>query len=172
MGEDSTGAGANGVDDGSRDAVRVRIAVRADVPAMVRLLADDALGAAREQLDGAIVAEYRDAFDAVDRQPGNELLVAELGGVVVGCLQLTVMAGLSRRGATRALVEGVRVAAQLRGRGIGATMMRVAMERARAHGATVMQLTSDASRIDARRFYERLGFVASHIGMKRSLLDR
>jgi ribosomal protein S18 acetylase RimI-like enzyme len=160
------------VDDVFREAVQVRVAVRADVPAIVHLLADDALGAAREQLDGSIAAEYWEAFDAIIRQPGNELLVAERDGVVVGCVQLTVMAGLSRRGATRAQVEGVRVAAHMRGRGIGALIMRVAMERARARGATVMQLTSDASRTDARRFYERLGFVSSHIGMKRSLADR
>ncbi|MEP7381426.1 MAG: GNAT family N-acetyltransferase [Gemmatimonadota bacterium] len=159
------------MDEESRNSVHVRVAERADVPVIVRLLVDDALGAGREQLDGLVAPDYWVAFDAIAGQPGNELLVAELDGVVVGCLQLTLIAGFSRRGATRAQVEGVRVAAQQRSRGIGATLMRVAMERARAQGATLMQLTSDASRERARRFYEGLGFVASHVGMKRSLID-
>ncbi len=101
----------------------------------------------------------------------TELLVAELDEEVVGCLQLTLSAGLRRRGATRAQVEGVRVAAQQRSRGIDATLMRLAMERARAPGATFMQLTSDASRSRACQFSEGLGVVASHVGMKRSLVD-
>ena len=149
--------------------VRVRPARRADLPAVVRLLADDPLGAAREQPGEPLAQAYWDAFDAMAAQRGNELLVAETEGEVAGCLQLTVIAGLSRTGMTRAQLEGVRVSARHRGRGIGELLVRAAIERARAQGCRLVQLTTDRTRVDAQRFYERLGFEPSHVGMKLTL---
>ena len=149
--------------------VRVRRAERPDVPAIVRLLADDVLGATRELVGEPLAAVYWDAFDAMSRQPGNEYLVAELDGEIVGCLQLTIIAGISRAGLTRAQLEGVRVSAAHRGHKIGEQLVRAAVERAREHGCRLVQLTTDRSRVDAQRFYDRLGFVASHVGMKLTL---
>lgn len=149
--------------------VHVRPARRADVPAIVGLLADDPIGATREQPGEPLAQAYWDAFDAVAAQGGNEILVAEVDGEVAGCLQLTVVPGLSRTGATRGQLEGVRVSARHRGHGIGASLIHAAIERAREQGCRLVQLTTDRARPDARRFYERLGFEASHIGMKRTL---
>ena len=155
--------------DTASSRVEVRTATRADVPAVVRLLADDALGATRELPGEPLAQTYWDAFDAMTAQRGNELLVADDGGEVVGCLQLTIIPGLSRAGMTRAQLEGVRVSARHRGRGIGETLVRAAVERARAEGCGLVQLTTDTRRPDARRFYERLGFEATHVGMKLAL---
>lgn len=138
-----------------------------DVPAIVRLLADDALGAARESASD--VAPYEKAFAALIAQKGNAVIVGDNRGEVVACLQLTIVPGVSRRGATRAFIEGVRVAAKLRGKGVGEALVKHAIDNARAAGCRVVQLTSDKSRLDAHRFYERLGFNASHIGMKLEL---
>lgn len=150
-------------------AVTIRPATRADVPAVVRLLADDPLGALREAVTEPLPAAYWSAFDALTRQAGNTLLIAECDGTVVGCLQLTLLPGLSHQGMTRGQIEGVRVSAAMRGRRIGEALVLEAEQRARAAGAGVMQLTSDASRTDAHRFYARLGYAASHVGMKRKL---
>lgn len=149
--------------------IEVRLARRADVPALVHLLADDPIGAMREQAGEPLAQEYWNAFDAIEAQAGNEVLVAEVAGEVAGCLQLTVIPGLSRTGMTRGQIEGVRVSARHRGRGIGELLIRAAMDRARGHGCGLLQLTTDRTRTDAQRFYERLGFEASHIGMKLSL---
>jgi len=143
-----------------------RKARRTDVPAIVRMLADDLLGAARERCTDPLPDGYWKAFEALDRDPNQELVVAERDGDVVGCLQLTFIPGLSRQGMTRALVEAVRVDAACRGAGIGRRMMAWAIERARQRGCGMIQLTSDKSRTDAHRFYEALGFVRSHEGMK------
>lgn len=143
-----------------------RIATRADVPAIVALLADDRLGKGRET---AGPDAYLAAFDAISANPMHQLIVGELGGQVMACAQLTLLHGLSRGGARRALVEAVRVAAPLRGQGYGAALMADCEARARAAGAAVLQLTTDRSRLDAHRFYERLGFEASHLGMKKVL---
>jgi ribosomal protein S18 acetylase RimI-like enzyme len=151
--------------------VRVRRATRADLPAIVRLLADDPLGATRERSVDPLPDAYGAAFDAIEAQAGNEVLVAELAGVVVGCAQLTVIPGLSRLGMMRGQLEGVRVSASHRGQRIGETLIEAAIARARAAGCGLVQLTTDVSRPEARRFYERLGFVASHVGMKRTLAD-
>jgi ribosomal protein S18 acetylase RimI-like enzyme len=145
---------------------RVRLARRADVPAIVRLLADDPLGATREQPGEPLAQAYWDAFDAIAAQGGNELFVADAAGEVVGCLQLTVIPGLSRTGMTRGLLEGVRVSARYRGQGVGESLVRAAVERSRELGCRLVQLTTDRTRADAQRFYERLGFEASHVGMK------
>lgn len=146
--------------------VAIRPARREEVPAIVALLADDPIGRGREAPGNPLPAAYWQAFDDIAAQPGNLLLVAEIAGAVVGCLQLTMIPGLSRRGAKRAQVEGVRVAASRRGQGIGERLLRHAITVARDDGCALVQLTSDIRRPDARRFYERLGFVASHIGLK------
>jgi ribosomal protein S18 acetylase RimI-like enzyme len=151
------------------DGVTFRVAAEHDLPAIVRMLADDELGEARETFAEPLPATYRDAFEAMQAQGGNEYLLAELDGAVAGCLQLTVIPGLSRRGMRRAQIEGVRVAAGFRGRGVGEALFRHAIQRAREAGCGLVQLTTDKARPDALRFYERLGFEASHEGMKLAL---
>jgi ribosomal protein S18 acetylase RimI-like enzyme len=143
-----------------------RLAERWDVPAIVRLLADDALGAKRERAEDPLPASYYRAFDAMAAQAGNEMIVGEVDGRVVACLQLSITHGLSRQGRARATIEAVRVDRDLRGRKLGEHLVTFAMERARAAGVGTVQLTTDKSRKDAHRFYERLGFKASHEGMK------
>jgi ribosomal protein S18 acetylase RimI-like enzyme len=150
--------------------IAFRTATESDLPAIVALLADDVLGAGREQPENPLPQGYRDGFAAMSRQADNEFMLAVDGdGAILGCLQLTLIAGLSRVGLKRAQIECVRVAAAARGRGVGAAMMREAIARARTAGCRIVQLASDASRADAHRFYERLGFVASHVGMKLGL---
>jgi GNAT superfamily N-acetyltransferase len=149
--------------------LEIRPATRDDVPAIVAMLADDPLGAAREDLGDP--QTYDAAYDRVVADPGQHLVVAERGGSIVGTLQLSVIPGLSRRGATRSIIEGVRVARDERGSGIGTELVTWAVEESRRLGCTLVQLTSDASRTDARRFYERLGFAASHVGFKLQLDD-
>lgn len=151
------------------DPAAIRSARREEVPAIVALLADDPIGSGREEPADPLPAAYWQAFDEMAAQPGNMILVAEAGGAVVGCLQLTMIPGLSRRGTKRAQIEGVRVAASHRGAGVGERLVRHAIFLARENGCGLVQLTSDNARIDARRFYERLGFAASHVGMKLSL---
>lgn len=157
--------------DAAAPGVRLRTARREDVPAIVALHAADVLGASRE--DAADLAPYLAAFDAIAAAPGCDLLVAEdaATGAVVGCLELVLTPGLTHRGALKATLEGVQVAAQHRGRGIGAALVRHALDLARARGATKVALTSHRTRADAHRFYERLGFAGTHLGMKRDLLD-
>jgi len=152
------------------DAITLRPARREDVPAIVALLADDPLGRERETDSDPLPAAYGRAFDDIAAQGGNFLIVAERGGAeIVGCLQLTVIPGLSRHGMRRGLIEAVRVAAACRGLGLGERLVGRAIEIARAEGCGLVQLTSDQSRADAHRFYERLGFVASHLGFKLAL---
>ena len=160
---------ADASQDGDENQVSFRLARADDVPAIVAMLADDPLGAARESVGEPLDEGYRTAFEAVEASPDNELIVAESGGAVVGCLQLTIIPGLPRRGALRGQIESVRVGRDARGGGVGARMIDWALARARTRGCEIVQLTSDASRTDARQFYERLGFVASHIGLKRSV---
>lgn len=140
-----------------------------DVPAIIAMLADDALGKARERPGLPLETSYLDAFAAIDGSPNQLLAVAEQDGTVIGSLQLTFIPGLSRRGSWRCLVEAVRVAAHLRGTGIGARFMHWAIEEARRRNCRMIQLTTDKSRRDAHRFYERLGFKATHEGMKLEL---
>ena len=149
--------------------IAIRRAYRADLPAIVALLADDPLGRQREDNSDPLPEAYGRAFDDMARQGGNLQLVAETADAVVGCLQLTVIPGLSRRGMKRGLIEAVRVSAARRGLGIGEQLVRHAIEIARAEGCGLVQLTSDRSRPDAHRFYKRLGFVASHVGLKLDL---
>lgn len=151
------------------DELIIRRASAEDLPAIVRMLADDPLGKTRERYAEPLPEAYLKAFADVEAQKGNEILVAEIGGRVAGCLQLTMIPGLSRLGMLRAQIEGVRVDESRRGEGIGEKLFQDAIERARKAGCGLVQLTTDASRPDAHRFYERLGFVASHVGMKLSL---
>lgn len=146
--------------------IAIREARRDDLPRVVALLADDPLGAARELPSEPLAPAYAAAFDAMAAQGGNVLLVAVAGDELVGCLQLIVIPGLSRAGMLRGQIEGVRVSSAHRGRRIGERLVEAAIERARDAGCGLVQLTSDASRADAHRFYERLGFAATHVGMK------
>ena len=143
--------------------VEIRRATADDVPAIVAMLADDPLGAKRERPGDAA---YAAAFKEIDADPRQVLVVAAAGASVVGTLQLTFIPGLSRLGATRALIEAVRVRSDQRGDGLGGRLIQWAVDTARERGAAMVQLTTDASRTDAHRFYERLGFQASHVGMK------
>ena len=147
-------------------ALTFRPVTRADVPAVVALLADDVLGRGRESAE---LAPYLAAFDAMQAEGGNQLIVGEAGDQVLATYQLTVISGLSLSAARRAQIEAVRVDASLRGQGAGAALMADAEARSRAAGASLMQLTSNASRTDAHRFYERLGYAPSHIGFKKPL---
>lgn len=144
----------------------LRRATREDLPAIVALLADDVLGAQRERPGLPLAPGYAQAFDAIERDPNCELLVACRDGRVVGTMQLDYTPGLSRQGAWRATIEAVRVASPERSKGTGRAMIEWALERAHARGCRVVQLSTDRSRVDAHRFYEKLGFVASHLGMK------
>lgn len=143
-----------------------RKARREDLPAIVRLLADDPLGAKRERYEHPLPQSYARAFDAIDTDPNNELVVACLDDEVVGVLQLTFIPYLTYQGGWRALIEAVRVDARHRSRGLGRTMFEWAIARSRKRGCIMVQLTTDKVRADAKRFYESLGFVASHEGMK------
>ncbi|MGW0196053.1 N-acetyltransferase family protein [Nonomuraea sp. NPDC003201] len=147
--------------------VLFREARKEDVPAIVAMLADDHLGATREGDPGD--ERYLAAFERIDANPYDELIVAEQDGEVVGTMQLTYLAGLSRLGAERCQIEAVRVAAAARGQGLGGRMIKWAVDRARERGCVIVQLTSDKSRTDAHRFYDNLGFAASHEGYKLSL---
>jgi GNAT superfamily N-acetyltransferase len=150
--------------------VVLRRAGRQDVPAIVALIAADQLGATRDGVrDQGDLEAYEAAFVAIDADPAHTLLVAESAGAVVGTMQLSFLPGLARRGALRAQIEAVRVAESTRGSGLGAAMMRWAIDEARRRGCALVQLTSDKSRTDAHRFYERLGFVSTHEGMKLKL---
>lgn len=146
-----------------------RDARRDEVPAIVRLLADDPLGATRERPGETVAETYWAAFDAIARDPNNRLIVAEDDGAVVGCLQLTFIHGLTYAGGLRAQIEGVRVAASHRGRGLGRQLFDWAIAEARRRGVRLVQLTTNKARTDALRFYENLGFTASHEGMKLDL---
>lgn len=146
--------------------VTLRRARREDVRAIVAMLADDALGGSREDVSDPLPQAYADAFEDMARDPNNRLLIAEKDGAIVGTLQVTFIRGLSRRGMRRALVEAVRVASGHRGQGLGEAIMQAVIALARSEGCAMVQLTTDKSRKDAHRFYERLGFVTSHEGMK------
>ncbi len=146
-----------------------REATAADLPAIVAMLADDPLGAKREDLSEPLNQGYLDAFHAMVAEANQHLVVAEEGGAIVGTYQLSFIPGLSNRGAWRAQVEGVRVRADRRSSGVGAAMMQHAMALSRDKGCRVLQLTTDKSRKDAHRFYERLGFKGSHEGYKLTL---
>ncbi|MEU1359337.1 GNAT family N-acetyltransferase [Micromonospora zamorensis] len=147
--------------------VTYREAVRADLPAVIALLADDVLGKARDftEVDEA----YERAFADISADPRNQLIVAEQGAELVGCLQITYIPGLGRHGSERSLIESVRVRSDRRGQGLGRELMIWAVDQARQRGCALVQLTTDKTRGDTHRFYLSLGFVASHEGMKLAL---
>lgn len=141
-----------------------RPAKREDLQVIVRMLADDVLGQTRES--GEVEPAYVDALEAVESDARNQQVVAELDGQIVGTLQLTFIPGLSFRGGERAQIEGVRIASEYRGRGIGRAMIEWAISAARSRGCRMVQLTTNKQRSDAVRFYSDLGFEATHEGMK------
>ena len=145
--------------------VTIRRARRDDVGRIVAMLGDDRLGAARERIEDPLPPCYFRAFEAVERDANIRLVVAEEGGAVVGCLQLCILPGLSSQGAARALIEDVRVAGDRRSRGIGEQLVQWAVAEARAGGCRLVELLTHHTRIDAQRFYKRLGFAPSHVGM-------
>ncbi|MBY0279267.1 GNAT family N-acetyltransferase [Candidatus Binatia bacterium] len=149
----------------------VRAATAEDLPAIVALLRDDDLGATRERAAGSAdaLAPYRDAFAEIAADPRHEVLVLDVGGAVAGVLQLSFLRCLTHEGGRRAQIEGVRVDRARRGGGLGRILIEDAVRRARERGCHLVQLTTDRRRQDALVFYERLGFVASHHGMKLDL---
>ncbi|MEV4147254.1 GNAT family N-acetyltransferase [Amycolatopsis sp. NPDC049691] len=145
----------------------IRRARRDDIGAIVRMLADDQLGATRD--DPGDLEPYLRAFEDIDADPNQFLVVLTFDDEPVGTLQLTVIPGLARRGALRGQIEAVRIHADHRGSGLGADLVRWAIDESRRRGCALVQLTSDVARTDAHRFYERLGFVPSHTGFKLKL---
>ena len=149
--------------------ISIRRAIEADVAAIVAMLADDALGRAREDGTLPLAQAYLDAFAAIDGDPNQFLAVMTDGDEIIGTLQITFIAGLSLRGAWRGQIEAVRVASSRRGEGLGQRLLEWAIDKCRERGCRIVQLTTNKSRTDAHRFYERLGFKASHIGYKLEL---
>ncbi|MBZ6229591.1 GNAT family N-acetyltransferase [Streptomyces olivaceus] len=147
--------------------LEIRPTTAADIPAVVAMLADDPLGAQRESPDD--LAPYLAALERLSSDPNQHVVVAVRDERVVGTLQLTVVPGLSRRGATRSIIEGVRIHTGERGSGLGTQLIEWAVDESRRQGCHLVQLTSDNTRTDAHRFYERLGFSASHTGFKLQL---
>jgi ribosomal protein S18 acetylase RimI-like enzyme len=146
--------------------VTIRRARRDDVAAIVRMLADDPLGSARERIEDPLPPPYFRAFEALENTAGIQLMVAEDGdGAVVGCLQLCILPGLSSQGASRGLIEDVRVDARCRSRGIGEQLVQWALTEARGRECKLVELLTHHTRVDAQRFYKRLGFQPSHVGM-------
>ena len=150
-------------------AIAIRKAAAADVAAIVSMLADDALGAQREDASLPLRDSYRNAFAAIDADPNQLLAVVEHDGEIIGCMQISFIPGLSRMGMWRGQIESVRIASHIRGGGIGRQMIGWAIEQCRERGCGLVQLTTDKSRSDALRFYQSLGFTDSHDGLKLSL---
>ncbi|MEJ5021925.1 GNAT family N-acetyltransferase [Ochrobactrum vermis] len=150
-------------------AITIRKAVSGDLAAIVAMLADDALGARREDAGLPLRDSYRSAFAAIDADPNQLLAVVEHDGEIIGCMQISFIPGLSRRGMWRGQIESVRIASHIRGGGIGRQMIAWAIERCRERDCGLVQLTTDKSRSDALRFYQSLGFTDSHEGLKLSL---
>ncbi|MBA2807492.1 GNAT family N-acetyltransferase [Streptomyces sp. KM273126] len=144
--------------------LEIRPAVTDDVPDIVAMLADDPLGAQRESPND--LTPYLTALERISGDPNQHLVVAVREGRVVGTLQLTIIPGLSRKGATRSVIEGVRIHTDERGSGLGTRLIQWAIDTSQRQDCQLVQLTSDATRTDAHRFYERLGFEASHVGFK------
>ena len=149
--------------------MKFRIAIQNDLETLVSMLGDDELGNQREDLSIPLNQQYLDVFKAIDDDPHNELLVVEFNTHIVGMLQLTYIPYLTHIGTWRCLIEGVRIHAEYRGRGIGEKMFEYAISRAKQKHCRLVQLTSDKRRPDAIRFYEKLGFKASHEGFKLAL---
>lgn len=153
----------------TRPNIRFRLAKRADLPSIVRLLVDDDLGSQRERYEDPLPEAYYSAFEQLKSDPNHELIVTERNGEVIGTLHLMFLPSISFQGGLRAQIESVRVDKQFQNQGIGGAMMQWSIHRAKRRGAHVVQLTTHKSRLDAHRFYERLGFKGTHVGMKLSL---
>ena len=149
--------------------IEFRRAQASDLPDIVAMLADDPLGAGREDASLPLARGYVDAFNAIDADPNQLLAVAVDGAEVIGTLQITFLAGLSHKGAWRGQIEAVRIASHRRSGGIGRQMIEWAIGKCRARGCSLVQLTTVRSRADAHRFYEDLGFTGSHLGYKKTL---
>ncbi|MEU6498004.1 GNAT family N-acetyltransferase [Streptomyces californicus] len=147
--------------------LEIRPVTAADLAPVVAMLADDPLGAQRESPDD--LTPYEEALQRLTDDPNQHVVVAVREGRVVGTLQLTIVPGLSRRGATRSIIEGVRIHGDERGSGLGTQLIQWAVDESRRQDCRLVQLTSDVTREDAHRFYERLGFTASHVGFKLAL---
>jgi N-acetylglutamate synthase-like GNAT family acetyltransferase len=146
--------------------ITIRHARRDDVGVIVAMLADDPLGSGRERLEDPLPASYFRAFEALEHASHIQLVVAEdEDGAVIGCLQLCILPGLSSQGASRGLIEDVRVATHCRSRGVGEKIVQWAVAEARAKGCALVELLTHSTRVDAQRFYARLGFQPSHVGM-------
>src|SRR5699024_11101573 len=146
--------------------MEIRQAKKSDLQSIVDLLADDALESPRERFEEPLPTVYHDAFAAIESQDGNQIIVAVDNQKVIGCLQLTIIPGLARQGMKRAQIEGVRIDRNYRGRRIGENLFKEAISIAKSEHCGMVQLTTDKQRNDAHRFYEKLGFSASHEGMK------
>lgn len=146
--------------------MNLRLATKLDVNGIRALLGDDKLGQSREDMSDDGLQKYLTAFEAIANSPDNELWVAEQGGKIIGTWQVTYIPYLSRGGNTRCLIEAVRTAGECRGQGIGRQMMEFALDQARHRGCQLAQLTTDKTRNDAHRFYQKLGFQSTHEGMK------
>lgn len=146
--------------------LKFRQATREDLPEIVRMLADDFLGAQRERYENPLPKIYIKAFEEIEADKNNELIVAETGGEIVGALQITFTPSISFQGGKRATIESVRVDEKYRGCGIGKELMLWAIERAKREDCHILQLTTNSERADAHRFYENLGFKGTHLGMK------
>jgi len=153
----------------TRPNIRFRLAKRADLPSIVRMLADDDLGSQRERYEDPLPEAYSSAFEQIESDPNHELIVAEHDGEVIGTLHLMFLPSISFQGGLRAQIESVRVDKRFQSQGIGSAMMGWSIQGAKQRGAHVVQLTTHKTRVDAHRFYERLGFKGSHLGMKLSL---
>lgn len=149
--------------------IAFRRARGSDLPAIVGLLADDPIGRLREDPTEPLLAAYLDAFAAIEADPNQLLAVATKGDEVVGTLQISFIPGLSRKGMWRGQIEGVRIAAGHRDEGLGHRAFEWAIGECRAHGCGLVQLTTDRERPEAHRFYDQLGFTASHLGYKKTL---
>ncbi|GAA0372493.1 GNAT family N-acetyltransferase [Bacillus horti] len=146
-----------------------RKATKRDLNEIVRMLADDELGAKREKYEEPLPEAYYHAFTAIEEQVGNQIILAVEGESILGCLQLTIIPGLARQGMKRAQIEGVRVDKEHRGKKVGETLFKKAIELAKSEGCGLVQLTTNKARTDAHRFYDKLGFTSSHEGMKLNL---
>ncbi len=145
--------------------VTIRLARMSDLGEIVTLLADDPLGAARES-DKRSLQAYKDAFNEIDADPGNMVLVAEDAGAVIGCVQVTFIANLSFQGGRRALIEGVRVTGSQKGKGLGRMLIQHVIAMAKERGCKIVQLTCNTQRPEALQFYEQIGFQPTHVGFK------
>lgn len=151
------------------DSIAFRRAQASDLPAVIALLADDPLGQTREDVSLPPVPAYEAAFAAIDSDPNQFLAVVTEDERVIGTLQLTFIPGLSRKGALRGQIEAVRIAVDRRGAGLGRRVLEWAISHCRLRGCCLVQLTTDRGRPQAHRFYDQLGFTASHIGYKKAL---